>query len=135
MPLFVGGKDAVEKSGFDAEAAAANQTAFFDELSRALNESGAQILYTLSLTNLLQQPLIDYAAGQVYLDTEPVRQALETEKTLPRASSTFSTVMTRRRSMRWRPTLLGAVEMSNGALSILRPFAAQGAGFRPGCSQ
>lgn len=28
VPLFVGGKDAVEKSGFDAEAAAANQTAF-----------------------------------------------------------------------------------------------------------
>ena len=64
VPLFVGGKDSVEKSGFDAEAAAANQTAFFDELSRALNESGAQILYTLSLTNLLQQPLIDYAAGR-----------------------------------------------------------------------
>ena len=63
IPLFVGGKDAVEKSGFDAEAAAANQTAFFDELSRALNESGARVLYTLSLTNLLQQPLIDYAAG------------------------------------------------------------------------
>lgn len=128
VPLFVGGKDAVEKSGFDAEAAAANQTAFFDELSRALNESGAQVLYTLSLTNLLQQPLIDYAAGQVYLDTEPVRQALETEKAFATSQlNFFDSYDPAQIEAMAAGTPLGAVEMSNGALSILRPFAAQGA--------
>ena len=68
-----------------------------------MNESGAQVLYTLSLTNLLQQPLIDYAAGQVYLDAEPVRQALETEKTFATSQLNFFDSYDPAQIRRWRP--------------------------------
>lgn len=127
VPLFVGGKDAVDQSGFAAEAAAKNQAAFFEELYRTLEGNGAQVLYALSLTNLLQQPLIDYAAAEVCLDTEPVRQALETEKTFATSQlNFFDSYDPAQIQAMAAGTPLGTVEMSDGALSILRPFAAQG---------
>ena len=80
VPLFVGAESVITESGYQPEIASANQAAFFGELSRVLQENSSKVSYSLSLTNLLDQPLLDYQAGTIQLDTDAVRQALTIEK-------------------------------------------------------
>ena len=89
VPLFVGAENVITESGFQPDIASANQTAFFEELSRVLKENGKQVEYSLSLTNLLDQPLIDYPGCAIQCDTDCVRQALTIEKEYTQHNRTF----------------------------------------------
>lgn len=127
VPLFAAAEPVVERLGFQADAAAADQPAFFGELSRVLQENGSQVAYSLSLTNLLEQPLMDYTQGTVQLDTEPVRQALTIEKEyIANQLHFFDNYSPDQVDALAEGTPAGVVEMSDLALGTLHSLEGKG---------
>ena len=127
VPLFVGAENVITGSGYQPEIASANQTAFFEELSRVLNENGKQVEYSLSLTNLLDQPLIDYQEGAIQLDTDAVRQALTIEKDYTTHQlNFFNNYDSQQIDALAAGTPFGLLEMSDIALGTLHPLDTKG---------
>ena len=127
VPLFVGAENVITESGFQPDIASANQTAFFEELSRVLNENGKQVEYSLSLTNLLDQPLIDYQEGAIQLDTDAVRQALTIEKDYTTHQlNFFNNYDSQQIDALAAGTPFGLLEMSDIALGTLHPLDTKG---------
>ena len=127
VPLFVGAENVITGSGYQPEMASANQTAFFEELSRVLNENGKQVEYSLSLTNLLDQPLIDYQEGAIQLDTDAVRQALTIEKDYTTHQlNFFNNYDSQQIDALAAGTPFGLLEMSDIALGTLHPLDTKG---------
>ena len=127
VPLFVGAENVITGSGYQPEIASANQTAFFEELSRVLNENGKQVEYSLSLTNLLDQPLIDYQQGAIQLDTDAVRQALTIEKDYTTHQlNFFNNYDSQQIDALAAGTPFGLLEMSDIALGTLHPLDTKG---------
>lgn len=127
VPLFVGAENVITGSGYQPETASANQTAFFEELSRVLKENGKQVEYSLSLTNLLDQPLIDYQEGAIQLDTDAVRQALTIEKDYTTHQlNFFNNYDSQQIDALAAGTPFGLLEMSDIALGTLHPLDTKG---------
>ena len=127
VPLFVGAESVITESSYQPEIASANQTAFFEELSRVLNENGKQVEYSLSLTNLLDQPLIDYQEGAIQLDTDAVRQALTIEKDYTTHQlNFFNNYDSQQIDALAAGTPFGLLEMSDIALGTLHPLDTKG---------
>ena len=127
VPLFVGAENVITESGFQPDIASANQTAFFEELSRVLKENGKQVEYSLSLTNLLDQPLIDYQEGAIQLDTDAVRQALTIEKDYTTHQlNFFNNYDSQQIDALAAGTPFGLLEMSDIALGTLHPLDTKG---------
>lgn len=127
VPLFVGAESVITESGYQPEIASADQAAFFEELSRVLNENGKQVEYSLSLTNLLDQPLIDYQEGAIQLDTDAVRQALTIEKDYTTHQlNFFNNYDSQQIDALAAGTPFGLLEMSDIALGTLHPLDTKG---------
>ena len=127
VPLFIGAENVITESSYQPEIASANQAAFFGELSRVLQENGKQVEYSLSLTNLLDQPLLDYQAGAIQLDTDAVRQALTIEKDYTTHQlNFFNNYDSQQIDALAAGTPFGLLEMSNIALGTLHPLDTKG---------
>ena len=80
----------------------------------------------MSLTNLLDQPLIDYQEGAIQLDTDAVRQALTIEKDYTTHQlNFFNNYDSQQIDALAAGTPFGLLEMSDIALGTLHPLGYQ----------
>ena len=80
VPLMVSATDVLNASSFDLQRAMYSMDSLLTELLRIHEEQSILVLTSIDPLDVLAQPVLDYEAHQVRLDTSAVRRALELEK-------------------------------------------------------
>lgn len=80
VPLMVSAADVLNASSFDLQRAMHTMDSLLTELLRIHEEQPILVITSIDPLGVLAQPVLDYEAHQVRLDTSAVRRALELEK-------------------------------------------------------
>ena len=80
VPLMTSAADVLYASSFDLQRAMHTMDSLLTELLRIHEEQSILVITSIDPLDVLAQPVLDYEAHQVRLDTSAVRRALELEK-------------------------------------------------------
>lgn len=80
VPLMVSATDVLNASSFDLQRAMYSMDSLLTELLRIHEEQSILVITSIDPLDVLAQPVLDYEAHQVRLDTSAVRRGLELEK-------------------------------------------------------
>lgn len=80
VPLMISAADVLNASSFDLQRAMHTMDSLLTELLRIHEEQPILVITSIDPLGVLAQPVLDYEAHQVRLDTSAVRRALELEK-------------------------------------------------------
>lgn len=80
VPLMISATDVLNASSFDLQRAMHTMDSLLTELLRIHEEQPILVITSIDPLGVLAQPVLDYEAHQVRLDTSAVRRALELEK-------------------------------------------------------
>lgn len=80
VPLMISAADVLNASSFDLQRAMHTMDSLLTELLRIYEEQPILVITSIDPLGVLAQPVLDYEAHQVRLDTSAVRRALELEK-------------------------------------------------------
>lgn len=80
VPLMVSATDVLNASSFDLQRAMYSMDSLLTELLRIHEEQSILVITSIDPLDVLAQPVLDYEAHQVRLDTSAVRRRLELEK-------------------------------------------------------
>ena len=80
VPLMISATDVLNASNFDLQRAMHTMDSLLTELLRIHEEQPILVITSIDPLGVLAQPVLDYEAHQVRLDTSAVRRALELEK-------------------------------------------------------